>query len=145
MTHTVGNGPDFGQIRQNQSWPIALASRGGTTEKCSCQPHIRRNTRTIKTFQWNVPGGEVGPSMYIDSVPQFPAAQDEGGEAFKANQAYRQSRLVVFASCTLAKHAAIPSCGRQALPLNPSPFPSHPLLTKPVWPYTAPPPPILLP
>jgi hypothetical protein len=31
--------------------------------------------------------------MCIDSVPRFRAAQDEG-EAFKANQAPRQSRLV---------------------------------------------------
>jgi hypothetical protein len=51
--------------------------------------------------------------VFIDSVPQFHAAQDEG-EAFKANQAFRQSRLVVFASPVFAKHAAIPSSGRQA-------------------------------
>jgi hypothetical protein len=50
---------------------------------------------------------------YIDSVPRFRAAQDEG-EAFKANQALRQSRLVVFAWSTFAKHAAIPSSSRQA-------------------------------
>jgi hypothetical protein len=29
------NGPDFGQIRKNQSWPIALASRRGPNYTCS--------------------------------------------------------------------------------------------------------------
>jgi hypothetical protein len=35
VTHTVGNGLESGQIRQNQSWYIALASRGGPNYKCS--------------------------------------------------------------------------------------------------------------
>jgi hypothetical protein len=46
--------------------------------------------------------------MCIDSVPRFRAAQDEG-EALKANQAPRQSRLVVFAWTTFANMRPFPA------------------------------------
>ncbi len=90
------------------------ASDGGHIRRSVPRPEVRRNERTIETFHGNAPGGEVGPDVCIDSVPRFRAAQDEG-EAFKANQSPRQSRLVVFfAWSTLAKHAGPPCCGRQA-------------------------------
>jgi hypothetical protein len=77
------------------------------------EPDVSRNTRTIETFHGNVPRRRSWTLMCIDSVPRFRAAQDEG-EAFKAKQAPRQSRLVVFAWSTLAKHMALSSSGRQA-------------------------------
>jgi hypothetical protein len=89
------------------------ASDGGRIRRSVPRPEVRRNERTIETFHGNALGGEVGRNMCIDSVPRFRAAQDEG-EAFKANQSPRQSRLVVFAWSTFAKHAGPPCCGRQA-------------------------------
>jgi hypothetical protein len=40
---------------------------------------------------------ENRPSQYKYSVPWFQAAQDEDGETFKANQAFRRDSRVVFA------------------------------------------------
>jgi hypothetical protein len=65
--------------------------------------------------------GNSPEAKHKDNVPRFPAAQDEDGETFKANQSFRQSSLVVFASPTFAKHAAIHQCGCQALPFKSSP------------------------
>jgi hypothetical protein len=92
---------------------IDSASDEGRIRRSVPRPHVRQNGRTIETFHGNALGGEVGPNVCIDSVPRFRAAQDEG-EAFKANQGPRQSRLVVFAWSTFAKHSGPPCCGRQA-------------------------------
>ncbi len=96
-----------------------LAYSFGLQERTSLymfpQPQFRPNERTIETFHGNNPEGEYRPSNYKDSVPRFLAAQDEDGEAFG------QSSLVVFASPTFAKHAAIHQCSRQALPFTSPP------------------------
>ncbi len=100
--------PGFGRTKPG----MESASDEGRIRRNVPRPEFRRNGRTIETFHGNVLGGEVGHDMCIDSVPRFRAARDEG-EAFKANQSPRQSRLVVFAWSTFAKHAGPPCCGRQ--------------------------------
>ncbi len=84
--------PGFGRTEPS----MESASDGGHIRRNVPRPKVRRNGRTIEAFHRNAPGGEVGHDMCIDSVPRFQAARDEG-EAFKANQSPRQSRLVVFA------------------------------------------------
>jgi hypothetical protein len=91
------------------------------------------NAWTNETFHGNGSGGEYRPSQYKDSVPWFQAAQDEDGETFKANQAFRRNSQVVFALPTFAIYAAIHQCGRQTLPFKSLSPPPAPLLTKPVW------------
>jgi hypothetical protein len=73
--------PDLAEPKLAHS--IGLQER--TLSYVFLQPHFGRNTWTIEPFRGNGSEGEYRPTQYKDSVPRFPAAQDEDGETIRAN------------------------------------------------------------